>query len=190
MWKIHFPSGKVARFALHTGLLFAVLIAIHVAVGSYPVFPLYAIACAGYLFLPFILNREFLQKPAPPDKRKSARLLIACMASGASAALALNASLPLLWVLGAYRWDEFADAPGAGSLSAAASFKVAGTVDLLLLSALLLGLALAYRPEVQKAEHDGFTTQFRGLSGASILSFWLWGFVFVAIIELLFVLSK
>lgn len=195
MWGNKIPSGKAARWLLRTSLLFAALIAVFIVLGHRPLFPLGALVCFVYFFLPLMFHRELWKKKSNLLS-KEGRLFLACTLSGMAAGLALNVGAPLMWLSGAYRWNESGMVSGVSFLSAAAevvhgdySHKVGGVVVLLLLSALLLGLALAFRPEVQKAEFGGSETQFRGLAADSVLSVWLWGFVFVEFLELLFVLS-
>ena len=195
MLKMNGRHRNGLRWLGRTTLLFATLAVLFEAAGYSSGAFVSALICLVYIVWPVFLHRDLRKKSDAPSK--GVGMLFASGLSSAVAASALGFAVPLLWLANGYRWDESGMVSGLSFLSAAAAVipgnythKVSTIVTLLLVSALLLSMALALRPKPGNNGREAAQSFVRRPRAASVLLFWLLGFVLAQIFELLLILAK
>lgn len=183
MWIKLIPTGKAARVALHTGLLFAAMLAAYVAAGPMNFLAatgvVYALG-AGYYLWPMIRHRKRWAKRKAGFQ--GVMFIFVTQISGCFVAIAIVGAAGLLWLSNAYRWDSLRahlglDPAGSGFPSAPPELADASwmMVYLLLAAAVVFGFAIAIRPWVERRMNAENPTPLRGHDVPGMLSFWFDG---------------
>lgn len=168
---------KTVHWLLRSLLLFTGMIGGYFAAG--PIYGIVAAFTIGAVYLLWPSVPSFLKwwnvrdqvRKSGKRERKTGKRVVVCGVSAMLAAQALMAIPILAWISLAYRWQTLGE---DAAMFRPASFWASlwWAVGGLLLAALLLGLAVAFRPAVERVNSDG-APRYQGLQAHRLLSIWL-----------------